>query len=957
MQLEGPSGIDQRDAERRRVVVMMTDMVGSTELASALDVEDFEALTSQYRAWVTEVVTAYGGSIAQHRGDGVIAVFGHPLARHDMALRAVAAALALQSKAKEQTTIAIRTGLDQGEVLIAQGSSAEGDWDITGIPAHVASRLQEHSPVGGVLLSSAVLQAAGEDLYAEDLGERSFKGLEQPVRVYRAKGLQSQRLDVQDDIPLFGRTAELDELAAAWMNVLSREHGAVGSIQGEAGAGKSRLIREWSRDPRVRKHIIGVTCHALYRQRFMGLIQALLRTSPMLRIQTQVDSEDLAALKGLLNPRHSSTEAKNESPEALYALAVAVLRKLLCLLGQQGPLCLVIDNLHWADDASVQLLVKALNPVPPGLLVLLAWRTDEAALSNMSTTFDIELKALPPSDSEALLDAVLLSSQSTTTQRSYEAMLAAGAGLPLHLEQLAFAVPQAANIATEHGSELSIIPQSLGATLLQRLDYLGSERQVALTAAVLGERFSRDDLQALTDLGPAQLQDALNKLVEQRIISRVSQTTTYVFRHGLLQRVAYDVIPKKRRRSLHARIAARMSSTAVEPAEYAYHLAAAGDYKQAARYYNQAGNRAALASSHSDAVEHFQRSISCYVEADGLTPEKELELKLSLASSMLAVKFYTDPELNATWERVQQLARTSDNVHLEVFATYNAGMYRQMKSDWRGCLSLMDRLDEIAQSQKATYIALMANLGRVLALVNLGEYARAHRHALAARSHYVPSDRVLFLRYNGSDLGIASLAWCAMTAAAQCDDAVWERALREAQEELVLHDHPFTKIYCLGVLAHSCLHRFEFTRGHQFASEGMALAKRMHLPGMDAYLSIFAYSLAPSMSQVSAQRAKLALEQIEAIGSPAGIAAYWAVLASKAWRAGHFDTDVALELLARADANAATHTPGATPLVDYIAAKAGFLCERQSQLRLRRALSNAQKYGHASILREAASGR
>src|ERR671936_1898993 len=521
----------ERGPDRRTVTVLFCDLVGSTELAARLDPESYRTLLSRYFELVREPIDRHGGTLEKFIGDAVMAVFGVPELHEDDALRAVRAAMDAQT-ALRAADIAARIGISTGAVHVL--SEPGKPLHVSGPPASVASQLESRAPSGGVLMSAETFALVRDALRAQELD-----GAWLVREVVPGAPAYARRLDA----PLVGRAQELERLRMAYTNARDGGHCCVATVVGEAGIGKTRLLRELVSEVHDEARILVGRCMsygdgATYLP-IAEIVRQAVREPSLEGIVALLDGEDdaeqvarrVAELTGLV-------DAPGAPGEASWAV-----RRFVETLARERPVVLVLDDIHWAEPTLLDLVEYLGEWAEAPVLVLCAARSElletrPAWGGPTSTGFVVELAPLAPDEIEQLV--LSLSEQPVEPARIVEQ----AGGNPLFAEQLLA-------LAAEEPEALTETPPTVEALLASRLDRLDPrELAVLRRAAVVGRRFTRAELADLTPPDETQrTEHHLAKLTGRALVH--PREHIFVFHHVLVRDVAYHGIPKADRAELH----------------------------------------------------------------------------------------------------------------------------------------------------------------------------------------------------------------------------------------------------------------------------------------------------------------------------------------------------------------------------------------------------------------------
>ncbi len=663
----------------RQVCVLFLDVVGSTALSQHLDPEDIHQVVDGVLQRCSEIVLAQGGKVLQYAGDSMLAVFGADEAREDDAERAVRCGLALLAVGRElgervlrdhgHASCDVRVGIHTGPVLL--GGGVDKDGSIRGMTVNLAARMEQTAPAGGLRISRETWRHVEGLFDTEVQAPLLVKGRDAAMTTYLVRAalpeaqVRPARAIEGVSPPMLGRAAELAQLLDGLQHVRARQQPQAFTVLAEAGLGKSRLLHELLQHvdaqgglPRLlaRAHPgTQLQPYRMLRDMLATRLQIVDSDSVTLALDTftrglapylgaEADAHLLGQLIGL--DFSASPHLVAVDPRQLRDRALAAFQRLLQGLAAEGGgvVLLLADDLHWADDASLDLLQHLMSSVLPLPLLLVAgarpallerragWATGVAGHALLA------LQPLADIDSQALADA-LLQRLSPPSAALRALLLNQSAGNPYYMEELLKMLIDDGIIAID-GSQWRLrddawtalrVPSTLAGVLQARLDALDAgERSALQQASIVGTVFWDDALAALDDAAPGAL-PALQRraLVRPREHSAFDGTTEEAFRHDLLHQVAYATVLKPQRRQGHAVtaawLAARVSHRSGEHlATTATHYLQAGDGPQAARWLAEAAEHAVGRFDNATALAHVKTAMT-QVSAD------DIELRFRLA--------------------------------------------------------------------------------------------------------------------------------------------------------------------------------------------------------------------------------------------------------------------------------------------------------------------------------------
>jgi class 3 adenylate cyclase/tetratricopeptide (TPR) repeat protein len=694
------SAPQQPPAERRTLTIMFCDLVGSTALSARLDPEDLRDVLAAYQRRATGIVEAAGGRIARYEGDGILAYFGYPAASEEDAERAVRAGLELADRIGAETTagerLSVRVGIASGVVVVGEllRSHAADNPPVVGETPNLAARLQALAEPGGVVIAETTQRLTGGLFEYRDGGARTLEGFAMPVQVWHvlgAKGTTRFRALRSPTLPLIGRDAAMAALLQHWASA-EAGRGAAVLISGEPGIGKSRLALELAGNVR-RRHVtvLRFQCSPHHQSSMLHpVLERLQRVA--LRHRADKAADGTARLRALLRSNDPATEAavavlaelmalpaaaRIETPQVdgqrKRALLLEALLADLQRLAKDRPLLLLLEDAHWIDPTSEQLLNLIVERMPdwPILVVVTcrpefrpAWKSDVAR---------VELRPLAAADAEALVRCI--PGGERLAEPLMQGIAARADGVPLFVEELTKAVVEAsrsASVPRAGGPAAPGIPASLQASLMARLDHIGEPREIAKLAAALGREFSFDLLCAVAPhREAAALRREMERLVAADLVVPVALATreSYAFRHVLIQDAAYGTLLRGERRALHERIAGALEErfpeiVAAQPEIVAGHFTRAERWEPAARYWLEAGRRVVRGWALAEAAKHLSEGIRIAALLPP-SPERqrlELELHMLLGPVMMGASGYASEASLEVFRRAEPLVKAVGSV-------------------------------------------------------------------------------------------------------------------------------------------------------------------------------------------------------------------------------------------------------------------------------------------------------
>lgn len=753
------------EGERKQVTVMFADIKSSMELLADRDPEDARRLLDPVLERMIDAVHRYEGTVNQVMGDGIMALFGAPIAHEDHAVRACYAALRMQesirryseeSRRAHGVPLFVRIGLNSGEVVVRSiGSDLHMDYTAVGQTTHLAARMEQMAVPGSILLTQAALQLAEGFIDVRPLGPAQVKGLQEPLELYELTGARAVRSRLHAAAArgltkFVGRDAELAQLHRALEEAASG-HGQVVAVFGEPGVGKSRLVWEVTHSHRVQGWLVLESYSVSYGKATpwlpaIALIRSYCRindgddpreikeklTGKILTLDRALEPA-LLPLKALLDVAAGDAQWTILDPRQRRKRTLEALKQILFRESQIQPLLLVFEDLHWIDSETQALLDSLVESLPASRMVLLVNYRPEYQHGWGGKTYytQIRLTSLAPESAEDLLQALLGRDPSLSSLRSL--LINRTEGNPFFLEETVRALVESGVLVGELGAygvgkpaAAIHVPPTVQTVLAARIDRLPPEDKSLLqTAAVLGKDVPFRPFAAIADVPEPDLQRALGRLQAGEFLYeiRLFPDSEYTFKHALTHEVAYGSLLQDRRRELHRRAGEALERLYADRAEEVYsvlarHFAEGGELERGLRYSILAAEKAAELYAHEEAVRHFERG-------------KSLAEQLSLSDRVSEIdEAIGDVELRhgqlhqavAAFERT--LAQTGDRLK-QAELKFKISRAYSLAGDPRGLPIVQAALEELdPERQRKELVHAQALLARY------HHYAGQHRRAL-----------------------------------------------------------------------------------------------------------------------------------------------------------------------------------------------------------------------------------
>ena len=838
-------------AERRQLTIMFCDLVGSTALSAKLDPEDLRNVIRQYQTIVSAEVRRYDGSVAKFIGDGVMAYFGFPKAHEDDAERAVLAALAIVESVRQVGAplgheqvggLAVRVGIATGEVVVGDmvGDGVSERWAVVGETPNLAARFQSIAEPNSVVIGPRTKRLAREGFHYVNLGLHELKGIPTPVEVWGVKGKRAtaSRFDAAHSralTPWVGRERELTLINQCWQRA-SAGTGQVILIRGEAGIGKSRITQFFRDSLKGQRHqCLQYQCSPYHANSALHPVIAHIEQAAKF-LADDSDEQKCAKLKALFRfsdvERNTglaligslvSIDCGNLDPNSMVEPSrqrektMTVLLGRLPALASKAPLLCIVEDVHWIDPSTLDLLHKMVSGVDKlAALLLVTCRPEfEATWPAHDYVTELQLDRFTEQGVKEIVTGI-------TVGKGFPAdvmaqIVAKADGVPLFAEELTKTVLDSGMLSEGKQRDALrrtlpnlAIPATLHDSLMARLDRLPQEKSVAHVAAVIGRTFSFDLLEAVAGLPEDRLSSALARLQEAELIyeRRPARTKTYEFKHALIQDAAYQSQLKSVRRTHHEKIARALEErfpavASTHPEVVAHHYDEAECVEPALRNWQAAGSRAIEHSANVEALRHFDQALRLlpHVESAEKRAQQELQVQLARGMSLTAVEGYASPSVEFAYARALALCDQVGNDRQKFGALF--GLWRIVinRPDLGKARALASQLLEHAERVGATEMILTAHGSTGISTLFLGEPAVAEESFRKVIALYDPVAHRALAISAGQDPGLACMMYSAL--------GLWlrgrqERALAEygeALERARALGHAFTLAYTLHLAA------------------------------------------------------------------------------------------------------------------------------------------------------------
>jgi class 3 adenylate cyclase/predicted ATPase len=868
---------------------LFSDIVNSVELAERLDPEELRETLAAYQRVCLSVVRRFEGHVHDFLGDGIMVYFGFPSAHEDDVHRAVRSGLGIveamgQIQDGRGGDLHVRIGIDTGLVVAGAAGVGEGLEGAAafGVTPNVAARLQGLAAPDSVVISAATYRLIAGYFDCRELGFRSIRGISQPMVVHEVlheSGART-RLDVAAQrglSPMQGRDGELGDLADRWAQARAGR-GGVALVAGEPGIGKSRMI--WALQEHVAQSpdafLIRLDCSPYFvNTAYYPIIQYLkgvLEFKPDHADQRLDKIDGLLAQYGfdlpsmapilatLLGVRFEDRYAQLDVPaERQRQLTIDALVRLILIRAAHQPILVVVEDLHWADPSSLDVLTQLIERVPQTRqLVVFSFRPEFVPPWSGGTQFGrLNLNRL---DRDAAARIVTETAGMPVPGELLGQLVGKADGVPLYLEELTKLLVEQGAIRHGNGQldpaspqPVLAIPATLADSLTARLDRLSDAKGVAQLGAVIGRRFPYKLLAVVSDAVASVDSEALSRnlvrLVDAGVlfVDRDAGGENYTFKHALIQDAAYASLLRSTRRQYHRHIAQALIEQFADTVEnapelLARHYAQAGMVAESVPCWLRAGDRALHASANPEAIAHLTTGLDLLA---GLPagPERagvELEFRLTLGPAYMAIRGYAAPEVEACYHRARELCRELGDTPQLVPVLHGLWSYYIVRAQHTSALTLGEQVLQIGADTNDDGLLLQGNMEVGWSHSFLGDFEPARKHL----------ERVLEL-YDHDRHGSHTFVYGdnpATSARGGLAQVMWmlgypDQSMRHSEEALATLrsrvKHPYSVAFGLDVAAFMRQYRRDASATRALAEEAHVLSEEHGLAFTGAMASVF----------------------------------------------------------------------------------------------------------------------
>src|SRR6266478_2673788 len=858
------------EGERKQVTVLFADIKGSTELIADRDPEEAQKLIDPVLERMIEAVHHYEGTVNRVMGDGIMALFGAPLAHEDHAMRACHAALRMQETVRRYAenfqrshglSVTIRVGLNSGEIVVCDiGNDLHTHYTVVGQTVHLAARMEQMANPGSVLATADTLRLAEGYVGVKPLGPVPVKGLANLVEVYEVTEVGPARNRLQASARrgltrFVGLDTELEQLRRALL-LAAAGHGQVAAIIGEAGVGKSRLLYEFTHSHHLQGWRVLESASVSYGKAtsYLPVIDLLKSyfaivdrddprtvreklTAKLLTLD-YIQEGSLPALLSLLNVPVDDAQWEKLDPPQRRRRTLDTVRRLLLRESHRQPLLVVFEDLHWIDTETQALLDVLIESLPAARLLLLVNYRPEYQHRWGSRTYytRLRLDPLPSETAEQLLGALL--GPDASLEPLKDTLIARTEGNPFFLEESVRSLVETGALLGERGAYRMAgpqptiqVPATVQAVIAARIDRLcAADKTLLQTASVLGKDVPLGLLQAIAEVAEDELHAAIGRLQAAEFLYAFGflPDIDYTFKHALTHEVAYGSLLQERRRALHVRIVETIERTypdrlAEHVDRLAHHAFLGEDWAKAVTYVQQAGAKAFAHSVHREAVRCFEAALTAltHLPETRETLEQAIDLRFDLRNALLPL---------VEWERIEGYLREAealarkfnDQRRLASVSGYMSGLHLNTGGRASDVRAFAEEVEAIGASLNDVPLQIAGRYYRVWLGALSGDYRETER-LCRTLIDALPGD---LSRKRLGLVAYPAVVARAFLARALAELGVFDEGRNHGQEAVRLAealDHPFSLIWaCLN------LGRLEGLRG-EFIQAIMPLERAVAL--------------------------------------------------------------------------------------------------------------------------------
>ena len=870
---------DKIEGELKRVTVMFCDMEGFTQFADKLGPEKAYGIMDKIYELLIHKVYDYQGTVNELTGDGIMALFGAPIALEDAPQRAIRSAMAIhrgiakfsdeiRKETEDIPALKMRVGINSGPVVVGTlGNNLRVEFKAVGDTVNLASRMEGLAEPGATYVTEDTFKLTEELFRFEALGEKEVKGKKKPVRVYRviAPSTRRTRFDVSAErglTPFVGRERELELLLDGFERCKSGR-GQAFSIVSEAGLGKSRLLFEFRKtvtgedmmflEGRCLSYSKGVSYHPvidILKASFDinegdGDLEVKKKMKRGLKILRADKASTLSFLLDLFSLKESGINKISLSPEARKDRIREAIKRVTLKGSEARPLVLAFEDLHWVDNSSEDVLKYLLGSISGArILMIFTYRPDFVHTWG-TKSYHSQLNLNRLSNRECLVMASYLLDTEEIDKDLEKLILEKTEGVPFFIEEFIKSLKELKIIEIRDNRyrvtrdiRETTVPATVQDVIMARIDSLPEgAKDLLQTVSAAGREVSYDLIKKVMGLAEIELLSRLSVLKDSELIYErgIYPHSVHIFKHALTQEVTYKSLLKCTRQKYHQKIGEVLevdfpNTIETQPELLAHHYTEAGLNEQAIDYWHQAGKRATQRSAHAEAISHLTTALELH-GTQPVTPERtqrELMLRLAIGLPMTAIKGYGAPEVERTYTRAWELCQQVGARPFPVL--FGLWRFYLLRAEYKTALEIGELLRTNAQRAQDNTFIVGAHRALGATLFYLGEVSAARKHLDQGAALYDPQQHCSYLLFGVVDPGVACLAYAAW--------AVWwlgypDQALEKCHEALTLAkklSHPFSLAFAFSFAA--LLHQFrrEWQTVQQRAEATLTLCTEQAFP-------------------------------------------------------------------------------------------------------------------------------
>jgi class 3 adenylate cyclase/tetratricopeptide (TPR) repeat protein len=883
------------EGERKQVTVLFADLKGSMELLADRDPEEARKLLDPVLEQMMEAVHRYEGTVNQVMGDGIMALFGAPLAHEDHAVRACYAALRMQESVAQYAEgvfrshgvpVQIRVGLNSGEVVVrAIGSDLHMDYTAVGQTTHLAARMEQMATPGTILLAPATLQLAEGYVQVASRGPVAVKGLPDPVEIYALTGASALRTRLHAAAArgftrFVGRDAEIEQIRRA-LALAHEGHGQLVALVGEPGVGKSRLVYEFTHSHRTQDWLILEAGSVSY-----GKATSYLPVIDLLRAYFKVHDREshreirekvigklltldrtleptLPALLALLDVPVEDAPWQALDPAQRRQRTLDAVKHLLLRESQAQPVLVVFEDLHWIDAETQALLDGLIESLPTArVLLLVNYRPEYQHGWGRKTYYSqLRLDALPPESAGELLSALLGDDPALEPLKR----LLVRRGNPFFIEENIRTLVETGALTRERGAyrltrpiQTIEVPATVQVILAARIDRLSADdKQLLQTASVIGKDVPFVLLRGAAEAAEEAVHRGLTHLQAAEFLyeARLFPDPEYTFNHALTHEVTYGTLLQDRRKALHARIVGATERSypdrLTEHVERLAHHALRGEmWEKAVTFLRQAGVKAVARSANREAVSCFEQALTGlqHLPETRQRLEQAIDLRFDLRTALYPLAEFE--RIAGCLREAEGLARALDDRRRLGQISAHLCMNLWTTGHPTEALAFGQSALGIAESLGDAPLQVMGNHHLGLACLGTGDYPQAE-DLLRKTLRLLEGDRS---RERFGFAGIAAVMARVHLAWISADQGNFKEGIAHGQESIRLAealDHPYSLVYGCWILAFLQITRGEINHAVGLLERGLALSREWNL-------TLFSVSVTASLGYAYALSGRIA---------------------------------------------------------------------------------------------------